>query len=183
MMQCVRMMRILRPVCSGVFQIYGKICCYLGRYPCYWNVCSGVCHNGSGRNWSFYHMRNGIRKTCEMTLSGSYMGHGSCCSYSCGHGSGSRATESWSVSVFVMQMVGMAVMSGRRPPASVISASPAVSWCAWWQNFIWAVHGYMAIIITVITPYVGAVTCHMAHFLALETPVIVTWHGVDWWCG
>ena len=56
-----------------------------GGIPAIGRSTGGVCHDGSGRNWSFYHVKNGIRKTCEMTLSSSYGGRGGCCSYSCGH--------------------------------------------------------------------------------------------------
>ena len=61
----------------------------------------------------------------------------------------------------------------------VIGVSPSACWCTRWQYLIWAVHGNMFIIITVIAPYVGAIACHMANVLTLETPVVIARHGVD----
>ena len=76
-------------------------------------------------------------------------------------------------------MSGVAMMSRGGSFMPVIGVSPAACWCARWWYLIWAVHGNMSIIITVIAPYVGAIACHMANFLTLKTPVIVTGHSVD----
>ena len=61
----------------------------------------------------------------------------------------------------------------------VVGVTSVACWCARWRYLIWAVHGNMSIIITVVAPYVRAIACHMADFLTLETPVIITGHSVD----
>ena len=61
----------------------------------------------------------------------------------------------------------------------VIGVSPAVCRCTRWQYLMWAVHGNMSLIITVIAPYVGAIAYHVANFLTLKTPVIIAGHSVD----
>ena len=59
------------------------------------------------------------------------------------------------------------------------SVTSAVCWCAWWWYLIWAVHGNMSVIITVVALYMGAIMGHMASFLTLEALVIITGHSVD----
>ena len=61
----------------------------------------------------------------------------------------------------------------------VNGVSPVVFQCARWWYLIWAVHGNMSVIITVIALYVRAIVCHMDDFLTLKTPLIITGHGVD----
>ena len=74
----------------------------------------------------------------------------------------------------------MTVMSRGGSSTPVIGVSPTVAgWCTRWWYLIWAIHGDMSIIITVVALYVGAIACHVTNFLALKTPVIIAGHSVD----
>ena len=84
-------MKILGMVCTVAFWFCGEICCHLGRHVYWWIVCGGVCHSGGDGSWSFYHVRNGGKKTYGMILIDSYRDCGGCCSYSCGHGVGIKS--------------------------------------------------------------------------------------------
>ena len=55
----------------------------------------------------------------------------------------------------------------------------AACWCARWWYFIRAIHGNMSIFIAVEALYMGAIACHMASFLTLKAPVIITRHGIN----
>ena len=98
-------------------------------------------------------------------------------------GLGLTVTKSRSVPVVMAWASGVAVTSRGRSPTPVVGVSPVAGWCTWWEYLIWAVHGDMSIIITVVAPYVWAVACHMTDFLALKAPIIITWHSADWWSG
>ena len=180
---CVKWMKILGLVCSVVSQIYVEICCHLGRYSCEQKVCGGVCHNGAVGTGASITWEVAMGRSVEWSGSTSMRVMVATTPIAVVTRSGSRATESRSVPVFMAWASGVAVMSRGRPSTSVIGVSPVVGWCTWWWYLIWAIHGYMSIIITVIALYVWAIACHMANFLALKTPIIITWHGVDWWGG
>ena len=77
-----------------------------------------------------------------------------------------------SILVIMVRTSGVAIMP-------VGGITPVVCWCARQWYLIQAVHGNMSVIITVIAPYMGAIVCHMANFLTLKTPVIITGHSVD----
>ena len=98
-------------------------------------------------------------------------------------GGGLGVTKPGSIHVIMVWMSGVAMMSRGGSIMPVIGGSSAACQCARWWYLIWAVYGNMSIIITVVVLYVGAIACHMANFLALKTPVIITGHGVDQWGG
>ena len=84
-MVSVRWMKILSLVCNDVSQTYGGICCHLGKCSCEMRVCGGVYHDGSGRTWSFCHVRSCDGKICGMIWSDFYEGPGGYYSYRCGY--------------------------------------------------------------------------------------------------
>ena len=57
-MVSMKWMKNLCLVCNDVSWTYVEICCHHGKCSCEMRVCSGVCCDGSSRNWSFYHMRS-----------------------------------------------------------------------------------------------------------------------------
>ena len=179
-MMPVRWMRILRLVCSVASWIYVKICCHLGKYYKRWRSvvrCVAVVIVGTrapvmqdtvvGRSveWSRATSMGVLAATTPISVvMGARLG----------------ATEYGSILVIMMWVSGMTMASRGGSPASVIGVSPVACQCTRWQYLVWAVHGNMSIIVTVVAPYMGAIACYMTNFLILETPVIITGHSVDW---
>ena len=91
-------------------------------------------------------------------------------------------TKPGSILVIMVRTSGVAMMPRGGSITPVGGITSAACQCARWWYLIQAVHGNMSII-TVIALYMGAIACHMADFLTMKTPVIITGHSVDQWGG
>ena len=93
-----------------------------------------------------------------------------------------RSTESVPVSMVTVGMPGVAMILRCWSVTSTRVAVSASCWCAWRCYFVRAICCNVSIIVTIEATHMRTIACHVASFLALETLVIVTRHGVDqWW--
>ena len=57
--------------------------------------------------------------------------------------------------------------------------SPVSCRCAWWWYSIWTGWCYVAILITLKTMHIRAITCNVAQFLTLKTLISLIGHHID----